>query len=223
MSTTGATLIPIFATPFASLTLDVPEALNIELTTLFQSRANSAHRAIGAPVNPLCFSSRDDVLDWPDVPVQTLKRHLLGAIATVVGAITQHTEEQFGELSMHARGWFSWVMPNGGISARSYPQASWCAIYCVAAPKADASHVDNGMLRLYETRLSSAYFDASNWYLKPPFASGHHLWQPTAGAMAVFPAASLHEIARLRSDDSLMLVTVCARFADASQLSASRS
>lgn len=223
MSPVGVTLLPLFATPFASVKLDVTDALNVELTTLFQSRVDTVHRAVGAPVNPLCFSSRDDVLDWPDAPVQTLKRHILGAIATVVAAITPYTDEQLGELSVQARGWFSLISPDGGVSARSYPQYSWCAIYCVAAPERDAGRADNGMLRLYESRLSSAYLDASNWHLKPPFEHGHHTWRPMAGYMAVFPAHLLHEIAMLRSKDSMLLVTVCARFADASQLSASRS
>ena len=217
MSAAGASLIPILATPFGSAQLPVPESLNAQLARLFEARAVATHRDPRTLPNPLYFRGRDDLLDWPDDPVQRLKAELLAAVAAIVQGANVYTEPQFDDLRLQARGWFSLVRKDGGIPASSYAQTSWCAIYCVAAPEPSATRSDSGVLRLYETRLGSAFLDASNWRLRQPFGFGHHTWRPVAGAMAVFPATIPHEIAPLRSDGVLTLVTLRVRFATSGQ------
>jgi hypothetical protein len=219
MSSAGATLLPIFATPFGAVQLDVAPSLNAELQQLFRDRTTAAYHDAHSEINPLCFRSRDDLLDWPEQPVQELKRQMLSGVAAIVEATNLYTAAQFGELGVQARGWFTLVHPDGGIPVATYPQTSWCAIYCVTAPELSPARPDAGLLRLYESRLSSAFIDASTWRLRPPFSQGHHTWQPVAGSMAVFPAAMPHEIAMLRSSGSLLLVTARVRFATPSQTS----
>jgi len=95
--------------------------------------------------------------------------------------------------------------------------ASWCAIYCVAAPPAPPGRADSGVLRLYESRLGGMFADATTWALRPPFAGGHHLWRPRPGSMALFPAHLAHEVALNRSGGDLVLVRVRIRFANPGQ------
>ncbi|MGB8327773.1 MAG: hypothetical protein WCE48_09375 [Steroidobacteraceae bacterium] len=219
MDAVGTSLMVIFATPFASVQLSVSEELNSQLQRLLETRATDEYRAAGVRGNPLYFRSREDLLEWPDAPVQSLKQQMLGAVAAIVAATNMYSEKEFGDLRMQARGWFSLVRPNGCIPAASYPQTSWCAIYCVAAPEPAPDRADSAMLRLYETRLANAFTDASTWRMRPPFAYGHHTWRPTRGYMAVFPAAVAHEIALLRGAGSLLLVTLRVRFATPFQAS----
>lgn len=213
----GASLMPIFATPFASMTLDVPQRLNDELAQLFEQRATPQNRDPQSPPNTLLFRSRDNLLEWPDAPVQELRRHLLTSIASIVAALNIYSEAEFEELQMQARSWYSLLRPDGAISAANFFGTSWCAIYCVAAPELLPGRQHSGVLRLYETRLGTAFMDASNWRLRSPFGPAHHTWRPFAGGLALFPATVLHEIALLKATSTLTLVTTRVRFAAPTQ------
>jgi hypothetical protein len=210
-------LVPIFATPFAALEIPHSPGLNEELLALFAARATPAYQDPRLRPNPLCFRSRDDLLDWPDAPLRALGSPLLATVAAGVAAANLYTEAQFDALRMQARASFLIVRQNGCVFAASYPLTSWCALYCVSAPPPVPERADSGVLRLYETRLANMFLDAGNWRLRPPFSHGHHLWQPVAGHMALFPATQLHEVTLNRSAAPLVLVQVRARFASAEQ------
>lgn len=217
MNNPDASLMTIFATPFGGMNLDVSAATNTELLALFEERATPQHHDPRLAADALCFRSRDDLLDWPDAPIQQIKRHILGGLVGIVAAANLYTESQFDELQMQARAWFSLIRPDGSIPVTSYVGTSWCAIYCVAAPALLPGRNDNGLLRLYESRLATSFIDASTWRLRAPFAHGHFNWRPVAGNLAVFPATIPHEIGLLRAESSLALITVRARFATPGQ------
>ena len=210
-------ILAIFATPFATVQMNAPADLNAELSQLFELRAGEEYRDRTAAPNPLYFRSRADLLDWPEESVQTLKRAILAKIAGVVAAVNLYTGEQFGDLLMQARGWYSIVRHAGHVPASTYPKATWCGIYCVAAVDPAPDRSDSGILRLYEPRLANSLMDASNCRMRLPFAYGHHTWTPVAGSMAVFPAANAHEITLVRGTGALVLVTVKVRFATPTQ------
>jgi hypothetical protein len=213
MAQVGTGVVPIFATPFASLALEVPQGLNAELLRLFAARRTAAYRDPRAAPSALAFTSRDDVLDWPEAAVQRLRPELLGAVAAVVAAVTPYSEAEFEALHMQARGRFALVDPSGGIPVATYPMTAWCAVYCVAAPEQAGDRYDSGALRLYECRLQSSFIDASNWGLRAPFGHGHHLWHPKPGYLAVFPASHPHEIALNHGASVIALVMATVRFA----------
>jgi hypothetical protein len=209
-------LVPIFATPFAVISLPETADLNPVLASLFRRRTTESDRDPGVPRDPLCFRSREDLLEWQDEPVARLRREILGGLCAAVMEANLYTDSEFDALRIQVRARFILVRPNGSIPAASVPLASWCAVYCVAAPPVAAARADSACLRLY-VRQGPMFFDAANWRLRPPFGTGHHLWQPLPGQMAVFPASSLHEVALNRSDADLVLVTARARFAHAGQ------
>ena len=219
MKLAEASLVPIFATPFGTVQLQDAEVHNNELRQLIDERATADYRAPLLAVNPLCFHSRDDFLEWADPPVQTLKRQMLSGVTSIVAAANLYTVEEFDALRLQVRGWFTLVRQYGGISANSYSHTSWCAVYCVAAPERADQRPDSGALRLYESRLATSFVDASTWRMRPPFGHGHYLWQPMPGHMVVFPASIPHEVAPLRAAGSLALVTVQVQFATPQQQS----
>jgi hypothetical protein len=219
-SAPAATLMPIFATPFAEVALPVGSAFNESLAALIMARATEERRDSGARRDPLCYLSREELFEWQDEPVASLRGELLAGLCPAVLAATLHSEAEFDQLGVQARARFAIIRPDGCLPAQSLALASWCAVYCVAAPATPAGRADSGVLRLYESRLGSMFADATTWRLRPPFAGGHHLWRPRPGSMAVFPAHLAHEVALNRSDRDLVLVIARIRFANPGQQAA---
>ena len=211
-----ATVTPLFATPFAEVSLEGTEDLNQALASLLRQRASDRYRDPELSRDPLCFRSREDLFEWPDEAVGRLKRAMLEGVCSAVMAASLSSEAEFDALRLQLRARFNIVRPDGCIPVTSLPLASWCAVYCVAAPRATPARADSGALRL-NVGIGTMFMDASNWNLRPPFAAAHQLWRPQPGRMAVFPASSPHEIALNRTDEDLVLVTARARFAHADQ------
>jgi len=222
MSAPALSVVPIFATPFGVAELAGAQELNSEVARLLDARAAADRGATASTSNPLCYQSRDDLLDWPDEPVRTLCGEILRGIWSIVASVNSFTGEQLKSLSMQARGWFTIVQPDGALAATSYPLTSWCGIYCVESPQPSAERHDSGVLRLYESRLGTMFSDATNAVPRIPFTPGHYTWRPVPGQLAVFPASIRHEIALIRSAGRLMLVTVRARFVAPGQAGVSR-
>jgi hypothetical protein len=220
MNATPPNVVPILATPFGVVPLPDAEAENPALVELFgaRMRRNGAARQS----DPLCYRSRDDLLEWPDEPVRRLTAAIFRGVHLVVNAVNDFTEAQSNSLTLQARGWFTIIAPDGRVPAASHPLTAWCGIYCVAAPETSATRSDSGVLRLYESRLGTMFADATNATMRVPFTPGHYAWRPVPGQMAVFPASLTHEIALVRSPGQLVLVTVRVRFVGKGQEGLSR-
>ena len=70
MNTAPPTVVPILATPFGVVPLPAAAVLNPVLYSLFTSSMRADDPRPGQ--DPLCYRSRDDLLDWPEEPVRTL-------------------------------------------------------------------------------------------------------------------------------------------------------
>jgi hypothetical protein len=212
--------VPILATPFGIVPLPDAEAENPELAELFAARMRQDGSVPRS--DPLCYRSRDDLLEWPEGPVRRLTAAIFRGVHSVVNAVNEFTEAQLNSLTLQARGWFTIIAPDGRVAAASHPLTAWCGIYCVAAPEPSATRGDSGVLRLYESRLGTMFADATNATMRVPFTPGHYAWRPVPGQMAVFPASLTHEIALVRSPGQLVLVTVRVRFVAKGQQGLSR-
>jgi len=202
-------VVPIHATPLGIVPLPEAAALSPALGSLFAARmaADTSPQA-----NPLCYRSRDDLLELPHEPVRQLTAAIFRGVYSVVEIVNEFSVTQLREFKLEARGWFTIVKPDGCVPAASYPLTAWCAVYCVAAPPPSKARADAGVLRLYETRLGTMFQDATNSVMRMPYKPSHCSWRPVPGHLAVFPASLTHEIALLRSIGELILVTVRIRF-----------
>ena len=210
MTAATPNVVPILATPFGVVQLPDAEAQNAALGALFAARMHAD--GAGQRNNPLCYRSRDDLLEWPEEPVRQLTSAIFRGVNSVLSAVNDFTRAQLDSFALQSRAWFTIVAPNGRVPAANYPLTAWCGIYCVAAPEPSATRADSGVLRLYESRLGTMFSDATNAAMRMPFTTGHYSWRPVPGQLAVFPAALTHEIALLRSAGQLVLVTVRVRF-----------
>jgi hypothetical protein len=146
-----------------------------------------------------------------------LRREMLGGVSGAVKAANCYTDAEFEPLGVQGRARFAIVRPNGGMAGATAPMASWCGVYCIAAPPPAPARVDSAVLRLYAVRHASMFLDATNCQLQAPFSVTHYVWRPVTGQMAVFPASILHEVALNRAAEDLLLVTARLRFAHRDQ------
>jgi hypothetical protein len=209
MNDAAPTILPILATPLGLTAIAEAEEFNPALLALFSQRiaADTQSRQ-----NPLGYRSRDDLLEWPEQPVQSLMGGMIRGVYSIVGGLNEFTEPQLRSFALEARSWFTVIRTNGSVPAAMYPLTAWCAIYCVAAPPPSTIRADSGVLRLYESRLGTMFQDATNSAMRIPFRTSHYAWRPEPGGLAVFPASLMHEIALLRSPGELVLVTMRLRF-----------
>jgi hypothetical protein len=210
MTVTPPLVVPILATPFGVVPLPDAQAQNPALAALFAARMHADGRT--QRHDPLCYRSRDDLLEWPEAPVKQLTSAILRGVKSVVSAVNDFTPAQLDLFAVQARGWFTTIALNGRVPAANHPLTAWCGVYCVAAPEPSATRADSGLLRLYESRLGTMFADATSAAMRMPFTPGHYGWRPVPGQMAVFPASLTHEIALLRSPGPLVLVTARVRF-----------
>jgi hypothetical protein len=206
-------LVPILATPFAAVSVPQAAALNAAVAGLLAERATPERADPAFRPDPLCFRSREDLFEWTDAPALALQQALLAGVCAAVMEANSYQAADFGKLGIQARARFAVVRPNGAIAAASAPLASWCAIYCVAAPPPAPARADSAVLRVYAVRGGMTFIDAANWSMRAPFGANHHIWRPVPGQMAVFPASMLHEVALNRAESDLVLVMLRARFA----------
>ena len=204
-------VVPIFAMPFGVATLPGTEALNPAVATLFAERATPG-RADPAYRQTLTFQSRPDLLDWGDAPVRTLSADIIAGVLSAARAINEFTDEKFASFQVQARAWYTIVHADGCVPSRNYPNAAWCAIYCVAAPPESTTRFDSGVLRLHDSTRPTMFSDATTSTALLPYRPAHNTWRPVPGQVAVFPAALTHEIALLRAAGELVLITALVRF-----------
>jgi hypothetical protein len=202
--------VPLFATPFASVTTGADRDLNARVASLCDTERTSP--SDDASRDPLHFRGSPDFLDSTDATASELRRLILHQASVVVAGLSERSTADFGRLRIQARGWCSVVQRHGHISCQNFTGASWLAVYCAQAGEPDEASGSAGVLRLYERRLGSIYRDASNSDLASPYRYGNHTWTPVPGSMAIFPAHVPHEVSVVRSGTSLILVFALIRF-----------
>ncbi len=209
-------VVPVFATPFGVVSLPVARESNAALAAVFTARALPPGEAATAGAHA-SFCSPEDLLEWQDPAVVQLSREMLAGVSAFATSISELTTEQWASLQLQARGRFTVIANNGYVSPHSHPNTSWVAIYCVAAPPPSAMRHDSGVLRLHEFRPGAMFVDSAHGTARMPYRPGHVIWRPVPGKMAVFPATITHEVALLRAESPLILVTLRIRFVGANQ------
>ena len=206
-------VVPLFATPFGVVTLSAARSATAALAGLFTTRALEA--GAGPPTGAFC--SPDDLGQGQEPPVTQLLQEMLAGVTAVAASISDLDAAQFSALRREARSWFTVIWGNGYLPPHSHPNTSWAAVYCVAAPPASPTRQDSGVLRLHEFRPGGMFVDSAQGARRMPYRPGHCTWRPVPGQMAVFPATIVHEIALLRADTPLILVTARVRFVGVDQ------
>jgi hypothetical protein len=220
MSQGSISILPIFATPLAVVTLPDTSRSTGHVAQLLTQHA--AANPVPATSGGLCYESRDDLLDWPDSAVQQLCDDILRGVWSTVAAVTTLSPEELGTLSLQARGSYTIVQPDGCVPAVSHSLTAWCAICCLQAPAPAAQRGDSGVVRFYESRFGTTLADATTSALRVPFLSGHYTWRAVPGQLVVFPGSLTHEIPLIRASGPLTLITVRTRFVGPGQEGLSR-
>jgi hypothetical protein len=218
-ATSPLSIVPILATPLGMGILPEGAGFNPALAALFAARAAADRRV---QRSPLCYLGEEDLLDWPDAPVQEMLGAVIRRVYDFVATLNEFAAGQLESFRVEARGRVVIVRPDGAMSAVQHALTAWCAVYCVAAPAGPAERGDSGALRLYESRLGSMFSDATTANMRLPFLTGHCTWRPEPGGLLLFPASLAHEVATLRAASDLVLATLRIRFVGPGQTGLSR-
>jgi len=206
----GMSVVPIFAAPFGVVPLAEAAPLNSIVAGMLEKRAATDPDPL-AVCTPFYYRSREQP-DFDEGPAQALTEAMLRGIKRVVLAVTAVEENAMNAWQVQCRVSYAIVRPNGSMPAQSFPMTSWCGIYCLEVPGGPTERVNSGALRLYEGRLGHMFTDASSSALQLPYASGHYMWQPVVGHLAVFPSSLMHGIALIRASGKLALALMRVRF-----------
>lgn len=220
MNAVAPMVMPILATPLGVATIPDAAQFNGALYELFAQRA-AAGDGLGQG-DPLRICGSNDLFEWPEAQVRRLANAVVGAVYQFVASVSEIAEPQLRACKLETRAWFTLIRPNGRVPATNYPLTTWCAIYCVAAPAPVDERADSGIVRLYETRLSTSFQDATNAAMRIPYSQAHYAWRPAAGQLLIFPGSLTHEVAPLRAATELLLVTARLRFVGPGQQGFSR-
>jgi len=198
MAEAQLSITPNFAAPFAEAFHPEAESLNRRLTELLlaaEKPENEPYPKIPTlKVN--VFESDFDLLTWPDEPIQTLKRFLVGSVVRVVQNLNGYQDRQMASLSISNQSWFHITRQGGYASGHNHPMASWSSVYCVDSGDAVEGNPDSGVLRFPDPRgHASMYLDPGNTHLKRPYDFGSLNYPLKSGQLIVFPSWLSHEVA----------------------------
>ena len=141
-------LLPIFATPFASVSLPQVRDLHPALVQLIAGRSTPANRDPLYHQDPLCYRSREDLFEWQDAAART-RQQMLAGICRIVMAANLYSRGGVRALTLQAQARFAIVSPTAALPPRI------CPCFLVrhllrAAPAAVPPRPDSAALRLYE-------------------------------------------------------------------------
>src|SRR5260370_42084321 len=123
------TVMPILATPLGLAAIPDAEQLNPALREVFAQRAAADRRA---PQNPLRFSSSDDLMQWPEPPVQRLGGGVVDAVCSLVGSVSDISGAQLRSCRLETRRWVTGVRTHGAVTPGTYPLTASLAVYRAA-------------------------------------------------------------------------------------------
>jgi hypothetical protein len=215
-------ITPIHATPLGVTPLPEAAKLNAPVAEIVTRRAAEAASRAKCGVAPLVCVGTDDVTTWNEEPVRAMMGEILRGIAWMARSVNSFAPGQLESFALQARATYLIVNRDGALGARNHPMSAWTGIYCIEAPEPAAERPDSGRLRIYESRMSTMFADATTDTMVLPFRPGHYGYHLTPGVLAVFPGAAMYEIAPVRGAGRLLALTVQARFVAPGQKGAAR-
>ena len=200
MSPVEPQIIPMFATPFASLQHPSPAQLNKELEQFFdQLVSQGATYKNPNPYNYVqdeLFESNFDLFKYDNPAVQKLRQFVLNSVGWIMMKMNGYSKEQMAKVQIFSDAWFHITEFGGYFYTHNHPMASWSAVYCVDPGDDVPGKKDSGILRFHDPRPHcNAYLDAGNANLTGTYATSNYNFKLGAGQLVLFPSYLQHEVA----------------------------
>ncbi len=176
----------------------------------WHAAADGSRKASGS--NPRVHVGSDDPTTWSEEPMRAVLAEMMRGVVWVARSVNRFAPGEFEAFTVQTRAEYVIVQRDGGLGARNHPMTAWTGIYCVEAPAPAPERLDSGQLRIYESRMGNMFADATTDTMTIPFRPGHYGWTLKPGVLVVFPGGLLYEIAPVRGDGELLVLTVRARF-----------
>jgi uncharacterized protein (TIGR02466 family) len=137
------------------------------------------------------WHSRDDLLDWPDPEIRTL-RSWIGAAVQEMTAFTRPDIGQGGPVNVDLGGgaWANIVRNGSHHKIHNHPDCDWSGVYYVAVGVPDANApAENGMIEFLDPRMGATLPGLSG-----PEALPKLRVPPEPGLMLLFPSWLYHYV-----------------------------
>src|SRR5882757_1232085 len=130
MSQPPLSVVPVFAIPFA--VMELPAALQANGVVAPLLAKHAAASPVTAPAaDPLCYRSRDDLLEWNDAAVRQVCGEILRGVWSTVAAVIACSLARLAAPATKPRCAFTILQPPGSGPATSHAVTAWCGIYCL--------------------------------------------------------------------------------------------
>ena len=215
-ATEGFEIVPAFAVPLVIARLEQPEALNRELTALFERCMAEGDRfrnpePFVARNKPL-YESNFTLFEWSEPCVARLKQFCLSNLYRTIAELNGYTTEMLQRLHIATESWFH-VTPKGGFfGAHNHPMHSRSGVYCLQ-PDGDDPTSSSGLLTFINPLAqSTTYIDHACSNLRPPFNYAMRKYRLEPGQLVLFPSWLLHEVTPYEGETQRITVAFNARF-----------
>lgn len=210
-------IIPFFAVPFGTATLDNCASLNAELRTLFLQRAAAGNTYANpfplAHQSPHVFESSVDLFRVPEKPVQQLREFCLRELVQMIIKLSGYDEATGKRLLIQHDSWFRVTRRGGYLGLHNHPNASWSGIYCIDPGHADPDKPDSGVVSFVSPMLATGLFnDAGNANLQGPYAPQLRHVRLEPGQLLLFPAWVLHSVMPYEGNGDRLTVSFTCSF-----------
>jgi uncharacterized protein (TIGR02466 family) len=209
-------IVPAFAVPMG-FARRPDDGLDAELKALFLAREADGERWRNPNPytlrNAALYESRFDLFDWPDPPIQRLKRYCWQMTMELVRQLNGYDLATMRRIDMAADAWFHVTRRGGLFGIHNHPMASWSGVYCVDGGEHDPGDEQSGLLTFINPFVMSTMFvDAGTAALREPFAWTSRSHRLEAGQLVLFPSWVLHEVKPFHGEGTRITVAFNAWF-----------
>ncbi len=209
-------VVPTFAVPMA-FARRRDDGLDQELRTLFLARESDGDRWRNPQPytvrNASVYESRFDLFDWPEPPVQRLKRYCWHAVMELIRMLNGYDLAMMQRIDMAADAWFHITRRGGYFGIHNHPMAAWSGVYCVDGGRHDPGDENSGTLSFINPFVMATMFmDAGVAHMREPYAYASRGYRLEAGQLVLFPSWLLHEVKPFNGDGTRITVAFNAWF-----------
>jgi hypothetical protein len=209
-------IVPAFPVPLITVHKPNPDAFNRQLTETFLAYEAEGDRYRNPEPfvyrNDALFESNFSLFDWPDPPIQELRKFCLSSLYSAIGELNGYDTSTLQRMHIAVESWFHITRRGGFFGAHNHPNHSWSGVYCVQHD-GDDPDTDSGKLTFLNPHMTSTmYIDWATANLKDPFRRSPMMLRLKPGQLVLFPSWLLHEVLPYDGDKLRITVAFNARF-----------
>jgi len=187
-------LISVFPTTIMHRHLEDMGETNRQLETLIAHIAATEPNATAGTTTEGGFQTREDLFQRESPAIETLKKHIFGAVQDYAGQIVrQELTRPPARIDFVLWGWAVAYRAGHTQGLHVHPSANISGVYYVAAPPQALEQGDAGKISFYDPRPRATMAQL-------PFQATRHRVAPVPGDMYLFPSWLEHSVSAFKGE-----------------------